>query len=116
MINPIVIIITVSVILSMVVVCVINKPRKPLMTATMILLLIFYLAVTFIIDSAITGMGGNERLDRVVGFLVMNDTPSYDELAESFKTFMTLDITLVITALVSMFGEIMLIFRKESKR
>ena len=116
MINPIVIIITVSVILSMIVVCVINKPRKPLMTATMILLLIFYLSVTFVIDSAITGIGGNEQLYRVVGFIVMNDTPSYDELAESFKTFMTLDITLVITALVSMLGEIMLIFRKESKR
>lgn len=115
MINPIVIIITISLILSLIVVCVINKPRKPLMTAGMIILLVFYLTVTFVIDSAIAGTGGNEQLDRFISFVVMNDTPSYDDLAESFRTFMMLDITLVITALLSMFFEIMLIFRKDTK-
>ena len=116
MINPIVIIITVSVILSVVAVCVINKPRKPLITAAMILILILYLAVTFIIDSAIAGTGGNEQLEGFISFIVMKEKPDYNELAESFNTFMKFDIAFVVIALLSMFGEIMLIFRKDSKR
>ena len=116
MINPIVIIIAISVILSMLAVCIINKPRKPLMTAAMILIFIFYLSVTFIIDNAITSTEMNEQFGSFVKFLVMSDTPSYDELAESFGTFMKLDILLVIVTLVSMFTEIVLIFRKESRK
>ena len=116
MINPIVIIITISVILSMLAVCIINKPRKPLMTAAMILIFIFYLSVTFIIDNAITSTEMNEQFGSFVKFLVMSDIPSYDELAESFGTFMKLDILLVIVTLVSMFTEIVLIFRKESRK
>ena len=116
MINPIVIIITVSFILSIIVLCVINKPRKPIITAAMILLLIFYLTVTFMIDSAITGTGGNEQLKGFISFIVMKDNPSYNELAASFNTSMKFDIVFVVTALLSMLGEIMLIFRKDTKK
>ena len=115
MINPIVIIITISFILSVLAVCVINKHKKPLMTAAMILTFIFYIIVTFIIDSAITSTV-NEQFSNFVKFLVMSDTPTYDELAESFGSFMKMDILLVIVTLISMFTEIVLIFRKESKR
>ena len=116
MINPIVIIITVSVLLSVLIVCVINRPKKPFMTGTMILVLIFYCIVTFVLDNAITGMGIDENFDGFVNFLVMNASPSYEELADSFKTFMYIDITLIIAALVSLFGEIMLILRKDYRK
>lgn len=116
MINPVVVIISISFLLSMLVVCVINKPRKPVMTGSIILLLIFYISVTFIIDGAITGTGINEQFGDFVKFLVMSDIPSYEELSDSFRTFMKIDISLVAITLVSMFIEIMLIFRKESKK
>lgn len=116
MINPIVIIITISVILSMLAVCVINKLRKPLMTATMILIFLFYISVTFMIDNAITSTEISEQFGDFIKFLVMSDMPSYDELAESFAAFMKIDIMLVIVTLGAMFTEITLIFRKESRR
>ena len=53
MINPIVIIITISIILSVLVICVINKPKRPIITGTVIFVLICYVIMTFILDNAI---------------------------------------------------------------
>lgn len=116
MMNPIVIIITISLILSVLVICVINKPKKPIITGTVIFILICYVAITFLIDSAITGMGNNDSFNGLVHFLVMNESPSYDDLADSFQAFMKMDISLIVTALISLFMEIMVILRKDSKK
>ena len=116
MINPIVIIITISIILSVVVIYVINKPKRPIITGTVIFVLICYVMITFALDSAINGMTANENLNSFISFLVMSDSPSYEELSDSFKTFMTIDVSLIIVALLSFFGEIMLILRKDYQK
>ncbi len=114
MINPIVIIITISLILSVLVICVINRPKKPIITGTLLFILIGYVVITFLVDAAITGNG--EVYSGFIGFLAMSNSPTYGELADTFKALMTADITLMIVALLSLFTEIMLILRKGSDK
>ncbi len=115
MINPIVIIITISIILSVLVICVINKPKRPIITGTIIFVLVCYVIMTFILDNAITGMTVGDS-SGFVSFLVMSDSPSYEELSDSFRTFMNIDISLIAVAVVSFFAEIMLILRKDYQK
>ncbi len=114
MMNPIVIIVTISLILSVLVVSIINKPKKPIVTGTMIVILICYAALTFLVDMAITG--GSESYNDLIHFLIMQDTPDYEALSDLFRSFMTADIILIVTALLSLFAEVMLILRKDSRK
>ena len=115
MINPIVIIITISIILSVLVICVINKPKRPIITGTVIFVLICYVIMTFILDNAITGMQVGD-INGFISFLVMSYSPSYEALSDSFRTFMTIDISLIIAALATFFSEMLLILRKDYQK
>ena len=116
MINPIVIIITISIILSVLVICVINKPKRPIISGTVIFVLICYVIMTFILDNAIMGATFNDSFGGFISFLVMSDSPSYDEMSDSFSTFMTIDILLIIASLATFFGEMLLILRKDYRK
>ncbi len=114
MINPIIIIVSVALLLSVVSVCIINKPQKPLITGVMILILIAFVVFTFLIDNAISGLSTGEA-NGLVSFLTMSDTLTYEGLSASFNTFMWLDIGLIGASLVSLFFEILIILRKGAK-
>lgn len=111
MINPIVIIVSAAVILSMLSVAIINKPKKPVVTGSVIVVLIGFVVFTFMIDRSISTLSSGE-INRFVCFLTMNDQPTYDSLAESFNTFMGFDIALIAASLITLFIEILLILRK----
>ncbi len=115
MINPIIIIVSVALLLAMLTVCIINRPKKPFITGTIIVLLICFVVFTFLIDNAISSTGAGET-DGFVSFLTMSDHPSYDDLASSFHTYMLIDIGLIAASLVSLFIEILLILRKSEKK
>lgn len=115
MINPIIIIISAALLLSVAAICIINKPKKPFITGTLILILICYVFFTFLIDSSITSLNTGET-NSFIGFITMNDTITYDALAASFRTFMIIDIGLIASALLSLFLEIMFILKKNSKK
>ena len=53
MINPIVIIVGAALFLAMLAVCIINKPKKPIVTGTVIIILVCFIVFTFLIDNAI---------------------------------------------------------------
>ncbi|MBQ9461981.1 MAG: hypothetical protein IJU51_08740 [Clostridia bacterium] len=111
MINPIVIIVSAAVILSMLSVAIINKPKKPVVTGSVIVVLIGFVIFTFMIDRSISTLSSGE-INPFVCFLTMNDRPTYDSLAEAFNTFMCFDVVLIAASLIILFIEIMLILRK----
>lgn len=111
MINPIVVIISAALILSMISVSLINKPQKPLVTGTVIVVLIGFVVFTFMIDRALSTISSGD-MNGFVCFLTMNQQPTYESLAESFNTFMYFDIVLIAASLITLFIEIMLILRK----
>ena len=47
---------------------------------------------------------------------LVKDNPNYDDLADSFRTFMTIDISLIIAALATFFSEMLLILRKDYQK
>ena len=111
MINPIVIIVSAALILSMLSVAIINKPKKPVVTGSVIVVLIGFVVFTFMIDRSISMLSSGEMIPFVC-FLTMNDQPTYDSLAEAFNTFMCFDVALIASSLVSLFIEILIILRK----
>ena len=115
MINPIIIIISAAVFLSMVSVAIINKPKKPIVTGTIIVILICYVVFTFMIDNTLSSLAKGDP-NPFVCFLTINDEPSYTSLAESFRVFMCCDIILIAGALLSLFIEMMLILRKGAEK
>ncbi len=112
MINPVLIIITAAVLLSMLVVCIINKPKKPFFTAASILVLLFYVGATLYLDNTISALGAAATDDAFIHFLTTLAEPDYRSLGDSFHTFMLFDIGIFLGSMVSMFIEIMIIFRK----
>lgn len=115
MINPIVIIVSAALFLAALAICIINRPKKPVVTGMVILILIGFVFFTFLIDNAITTLN-NGSPDAFVCFLTMNDKPGYYDLASSFRTFMLVDMGLIAASLLSLFVEILLILRKGSNK
>lgn len=115
MINPIVIIVSAALLLAVLTICIINRPKKPIITGTVIVILICFVIFTFLIDGAISSLGSAEA-DGFVKFLTMSEEASYDALASSFHTYMLIDIGLIAASLLSLFVEILLILRKDSKK
>ncbi len=116
MINPIVIIITAALFVSVLVISIINKPKKPIVTAVLIIILMAYVSATFLLDNSLSTINTESSFDGLVNFIVMNDNPSYEDIESSFKIFMIFDISLIAASLLSLFAEIMIILRKDSKR
>ena len=115
MINPIVIIISAALFLSMTAIAIINKPKKPIVTGTVIVILIGFVVFTFMIDNAITTLDKGAP-NSFVYFLTMSDQLTYDSLSASFSTFMSCDIALIVGAFLSLFVEILVILRKGAKK
>ena len=115
MINPIVIIISAALFLSMTAIAIINKPKKPIVTGTVIVILIGFVVFTFMIDNAITTLDKGAP-NSFVYFLTMSEKLTYDGLAASFNIFMGFDIALIAGSLITLFAEMMLILRKGDKK
>ena len=113
MINPIVIIVSAALFLSVMAIALINKPKKPVVTGTIIVILIGYVIFTLMIDNTLSALDKGDP-NGFVCFLTMSEHLTYEGLSQSFNTFMYLDIALIIGALLSLFVEILLILRKDA--
>lgn len=111
MINPVIIILSAALILSVMSVCIINKPKKPIVTGSVLVVLICFVVFTFLIDNAIPTLETGE-FPPFICFITMNDKLTYDGLSSSFNTFMYIDIVLIAASLLTLFTEMMLILRK----
>ncbi len=115
MINPILIIASVTVFLSALVVALLNKPQFPLVAASSILILIFFIITTIFIDMAITDPY-SEGLRSFMSFLILGEQHSTEELESVFSRFKYIDIGLLVTSIVVMFIEALVILRKNSDK
>lgn len=102
MINPIVIIVAAAILMSVLVVYVLNKPKIPVITGTLIFILICFVVMTYMIDNAISYAGNSGRFDAFVSFITMSDTMLYTQLEASFRTFMIFDIVLFVASMLSL--------------
>ncbi len=116
MINPIVLIITAAILVSILVVSIINKPKKPIVTGTIIIILVGYILMTYLVDNSLAAFDSAMSFDGLVCFIVMNGKPTYQEMEAAFNTLKIMDISLIIISLASLMIEIMAILRKDAKR
>lgn len=115
MINPILIIITIALLLSVLVVCILNKPKKPIVTGTLIFLLACFVTITFMIDNVISNLSRESIFLDIVNFVIMTDEPTYVQLSSSFNTFMMIDIALFILSFVSLIIEALNILKSDKR-
>ena len=77
---------------------------------------IIYYVINKLIDIVARHSSKTVLLVLLICFLIMNNAPTYDDLAVSFRTFVTFDIILIVASLVSLFIEMLLILRKGSDK
>lgn len=116
MINPIVIIVSTALILSVIVVYIFNKPKKPILTGTFILLLICFVIITWIIDNTISSFNSTQQFMDIVKFITMLNNPTYTQLENAFDLFMVIDIIFFVLSLISLLFEAMNILKKDRQR
>lgn len=116
MINPIVIIVAAAILMSVLVVCVLNKPKIPVITGTFIFILICFVIMTYMIDTAISSAGNSVRYSDFVSFITMSDSMLYTQLEESFRTFMIFDIVLFVLSMLSLGLEAAHILKNYNKK
>lgn len=116
MINPIVIIVTAALLLSVLAICIINKPKKPIITGTLIFILACFVVTTWIIDNTISNFSSTGSFISFVSFVTMLDNPTYSQLEEAFDIFMTMDIVFFVLSLLSLVLEAVNILKNDKRK
>lgn len=107
MINPIVVIILAAYILSFLVLRIIVKPKKPIFTGALLLMLILFVILTSMIDTAISSLELMNDFERgLISFVTA--TGIYDTLSleSSFDIFAWIDMGLFSVTIISMYVEL----------
>lgn len=103
MINPIVIIILAAYVLSFLVLRIVVKPKKPIFTGALLLMLIMFVILTSMIDSAIYGSELMHDFEKgLVSFVTSTSISDTFMLEKSFDTFAFIDVGLFAVTIASM--------------
>lgn len=107
MINPILVILLAACILSVFVLCVFIRPKKPIFTGATLIVLILFVIFTAAIDNAIYSSDVMHDFEKgVVSFITATDIKDTLMLEKSFEIFSYIDIGLFALAIVSMCVEL----------
>lgn len=107
MINPIVIIILSAYILSFLVLRIVVKPKKPIFTGALLLMLILFVIVTSMIDTSIYGSELMSDFEKnMVSFVTSTRIQDTVKLESSFRSFAWIDIGLFAVTIISMYVEL----------
>lgn len=107
MINPIVIIILSAYILSFLVLRIVVKPKKPIFTGALLLMLILFVIVTSMIDTSIYGSElMNDFEKSIVSFVTSTRIQDTVKLESSFGIFAWIDMGLFAVTIISMYVEL----------
>ena len=107
MINPIVIIILSAYILSFLVLRIVVKPKKPIFTGALLVMLILFVIVTSMIDTSIYGSGLMSDFEKsMVSFVTSTRIQDTVKLESSFRIFAWIDIGLFAVTIISMYVEL----------
>ena len=107
MINPIVIIILSAYILSFLVLRIVVKPKKPIFTGALLVMLILFVIVTSMIDTSIYGSELMSDFEKsMVSFVTSTRIQDTVHLESSFRIFAWIDIGLFAVTIISMYVEL----------
>lgn len=107
MINPIVIIILSAYILSFLVLRIVVKPKKPIFTGALLVMLILFVIVTSMIDTSIYGSELMSDFEKsMVSFVTSTRIQDTVKLESSFRIFAWIDIGLFAVTIISMYIEL----------
>lgn len=107
MINPIVIIILSAYILSFLVLRIVVKPKKPIFTGALLLMLILFVIVTSMIDTSIYGSELMSDFEKnMVSFVTSTRIQDTIKLESSFRIFAWIDIGLFAVTIISIYVEL----------
>lgn len=107
MINPIVIIILSAYILSFLVLRIVVKPKKPIFTGALLLMLILFVIVTSMIDTSIYGSELMSDFEKsMVSFVTSTRIQDTIKLESSFRIFAWIDMGLFAVTIISMYVEL----------
>ncbi len=107
MINPIVIIILSAYILSFLVLRIVVKPKKPIFTGALLVMLILFVIVTSMIDTSIYGSELMSDFEKsMVSFVTSTRIQDTVKLESSFRIFALIDIGLFAVTIISMYIEL----------
>lgn len=107
MINPIVVIILSAYILSFLVLRIVVKPKKPIFTGALLVMLILFVIVTSMIDTSIYGSELMSDFEKsMVSFVTSTRIQDTVKLESSFRIFALIDIGLFAVTIISMYIEL----------
>ena len=107
MINPIVVIILSAYILSFLVLRIVVKPKKPIFTGALLVMLILFVIVTSMIDTSIYGSELMSDFEKsMVSFVTSTRIQHTVKLESSFRIFAWIDIGLFAVTIISMYVEL----------
>ena len=107
MINPIVIIILSAYILSFLVLRIVVKPKKPIFTGALLVMLILFVIVTSMIDTSIYVSELMSDFEKsMVSFVTSTRIQDTVKLESSFRIFAWIDIGLFAVTIISMYVEL----------
>lgn len=107
MINPIVIIILSAYILSFLVLRIVVKPKKPIFTGALLVMLILFVIVTSMIYTSIYGSELMSDFEKsMVSFVTSTRIQDTVKLESSFRIFAWIDIGLFAVTIISMYVEL----------
>ena len=107
MINPIVVIILSAYILSFLVLRIVVKPKKPIFTGALLVMLILFVIVTSMIDTSIYGSELMSDFEKsMVSFVTSTRIQDTVKLESSFRIFAWIDIGLFAVTIFSMYVEL----------
>ncbi len=107
MINPIVVIILSAYILSFLVLRIVVKPKKPIFTGALLVMLILFVIVTSMIDTSIYGSELMSDFEKsMVSFVTSIRIQDTVKLESSFRIFAWIDIGLFAVTIISMYVEL----------
>lgn len=107
MINPIVVIILSAYILSFLVLRIVVKPKKPIFTGALLVMLILFVIVTIMIDTSIYGSELMSDFEKsMVSFVTSTRIQDTVKLESSFRIFAWIDIGLFAVTIISMYVEL----------
>ena len=107
MINPIVVIILSAYILSFLVLRIVVKPKKPIFTGALLVMLILFVIVTSMIDTSIYGSELMSDFEKSMGsFVTSTRIQDTVKLESSFRIFAWIDIGLFAVTIISMYVEL----------
>lgn len=119
-ISPVLIIIVTAILVATAFLYIINRPKKPIFTCVFLILLLFSVFFTFMINIDLSStsdiVNSNDSFIRfITSFVTMSSSPSKQLLLESFNLFSFIDIALILITITVSVLEMRLLFKNKPK-